>query len=138
MILINVSFKLSLGPACYTIVGETPSSRIRAQSIVLARSAYVMGNLVNGQIIPRQLSSASGGWGWSGKAGFFWFGMDLLCIVYAFFRIPETRNRTFLELDLLFQHKVPARKFATTQVDRKCHLHIMASSMQGIELTRSA
>lgn len=37
MILINLSFKLSLGPACYTIISEIPNTRIRAHTIVLAR-----------------------------------------------------------------------------------------------------
>jgi len=40
-----------------------------------------------------------------------------LCIVYTYFRIPEPAGRTFAELDLLFEQRVSARKFATTQVD---------------------
>jgi hypothetical protein len=37
--------------------------------------------------------------------------------VYAYFRIPEPAGRTFAELDLLFERRVPARKFASTDVD---------------------
>jgi SP family general alpha glucoside:H+ symporter-like MFS transporter len=37
--------------------------------------------------------------------------------VYTYFRIPEPRGRTFAELDLLFERKVSARKFAKTAVD---------------------
>jgi SP family general alpha glucoside:H+ symporter-like MFS transporter len=131
MILINLTFKLSLGPACYTIVGETPSSRIRSQSVVLARTSYVLGNLINGQIIPRQLSSAVGGWNWMAKAGIFWFGMDCIGIAYAYFRIPETKDRSFLELDQLFQHKIPARKFKTTQVDCECLVRFLPGQPTG-------
>lgn len=38
--------------------------------------------------------------------------MTALCLIWAFFRIPETKNFTFAEIDLLFQQGVPARKFA--------------------------
>jgi hypothetical protein len=34
-------------------------------------------------------------------------------------RIPETRNRSYGELDVLFEHRVPAWRLAKTQVDRK-------------------
>lgn len=34
-----------------------------------------------------------------------------------YFRVPEPSGRSFAELDLLFQRGVPARKFATTEVN---------------------
>lgn len=49
--------------------------------------------------------------------GFFWAALCFLCIVYTYFRIPEPAGRTFAELDLLFEQRVSARKFAKTQVD---------------------
>ena len=49
--------------------------------------------------------------------GFFWAGISFLCIIYCYFRIPEPRGRTFAELDLLFEQRVPARKFSSTEVD---------------------
>jgi SP family general alpha glucoside:H+ symporter-like MFS transporter len=33
------------------------------------------------------------------------------------FRLPEPKGRSYGELDLLFEQKVPARKFKTTQVN---------------------
>ena len=40
-----------------------------------------------------------------------------MCIVYTYFRVPEPQGRSFAELDLLFERHVPARKFASTDVD---------------------
>lgn len=37
--------------------------------------------------------------------------------VWSYFRLPETWNRSYHELDILFAKKVSARKFATTVVD---------------------
>jgi len=34
-----------------------------------------------------------------------------------YFRLPEPRGRTYGELDMLFEQKVSARKFAGTKVD---------------------
>lgn len=93
MIMINLVFKLSLGPACYTIIGETPNSRVRAQSVVLARTTYIIGNTVNGQLIPRMLSATA--WNWQAKCGWYFFGMCALGLVYAYFRIAETKVSTF-------------------------------------------
>jgi SP family general alpha glucoside:H+ symporter-like MFS transporter len=37
--------------------------------------------------------------------------------LWAFFRLPETWNRSYQELDILFAKRIPARKFASTEVD---------------------
>lgn len=44
-------------------------------------------------------------------------GICFLCIIYTYFRLPEPRGRTFAELDVLFEKRISARKFATTEVD---------------------
>ena len=47
----------------------------------------------------------------SAKAGFFWAGSTALCLIWAFFRLPETKGLTYAELDLLFEKRVSARDF---------------------------
>lgn len=37
--------------------------------------------------------------------------------VWSYFRLPETWNRSYHELDVLFAKKVPARQFSKTIVD---------------------
>lgn len=37
--------------------------------------------------------------------------------MYCYFRLPEPTGRTFAEIDLLFERKVPARAFSKTKVD---------------------
>lgn len=116
MILVNLIFKLSLGPTTYTIVGETPSSRVRAQTIVLGRAMYVVGQIILQQLNPRMLNSSSDAWNWGAKAGMLYFGLCCIWAVWIFFFLPETKNRTFAELDYLFQKRVPARQFSTHSV----------------------
>ena len=58
-------------------------------------------------------------WGWGAKSGLFYAATNLLCLIWCYFRLPETKDRTFGEIDMLFDARVPARKFKTTRVNRK-------------------
>lgn len=62
-------------------------------------------------------------WNWGAKAGFFYAGTNILCLIWCWFRLPETKDRSFGEIDLLFEAKVPARKFKYTQVDQFSEAH---------------
>ncbi|WYZ45141.1 hypothetical protein EsH8_VIII_000457 [Colletotrichum jinshuiense] len=117
MIIVNITFKMSVGPTCYTIVGETSSSRVRAQSIVLGRAVYVVGQIIVQQLNPRMLNDKGDAWNWGAKAGLFYFGLCVIWSTWIFFFLPETKNRSFADLDYLFQKKVPARQFATAPID---------------------
>jgi SP family general alpha glucoside:H+ symporter-like MFS transporter len=117
LIFLNLAYNSTLGPVCYTLVAEISSTRLRAKTIALSRVAYQLMNIICGIIVPRQLSPAE--WNWGPKSGLFWAGSAILTFGYTWLRIPETRNRSYGELDLLFEHRVPAWRFAKTKVDRK-------------------
>lgn len=53
---LNFIYNCSLGPVCYTIIAEISSTRLRQKSIVLARIAYQIMNIICGIIVPRMLS----------------------------------------------------------------------------------
>jgi len=115
LLLANFTFKIALGPIGFTIVGEIPSGRVRAQTIVLWRICYVAGGLAVDQLIPRMINPTA--WNLKAKTGFFFLGCDIVLFIYQWFRLAETRNRTFAELDYLFSKQVPARKFKKYQID---------------------
>ena len=54
---------------------------------------------------------------WGPKSGYLWFGTSCVGIVWTYFRLPEPKGRTYGELDILFEDRVPARNFASTKVD---------------------
>jgi hypothetical protein len=41
----------------------------------------------------------------------------VLCLIWCYFRLPETRKRSAIELDELFTKRVPARMFARTVLE---------------------
>lgn len=108
-------YSLTVGPIVYTIVAEIGATRLRTQTVVLGRSSYYVANLIGGVIEPYMINPTAGDL--KGKTAFFWGGASLLTLVWAFFRLPETKDRTYEELDVLFEKRVPARKFAGTVVD---------------------
>ncbi|KAH8690617.1 putative maltose permease [Talaromyces proteolyticus] len=108
-------YSVSVGPACYAIVAEVPSTRLRAKTTALARNAYNIFSIINNIITNYQVNATA--WNWKGFTGFFWAGFCVLCWVWSFYRLPELKDRTFSELDVLFETKVSARKFKGTVVD---------------------
>ncbi|CAK7223835.1 hypothetical protein SBRCBS47491_005342 [Sporothrix bragantina] len=107
---------ITIGPVCYPIVSETPSGRLRYKTIVIGRFVYNLTGIFNNSVTPRMISALS--WNWGAKTGLFYAGTNLLCLVWCWFRLPETKDRTFGEIDLLFENKIPARKFKYTKVDQ--------------------
>ncbi|KAL2433720.1 Maltose permease MAL31 [Exophiala dermatitidis] len=109
------SFSLSVGPIGWAIPAEVSSTRLRSKTVSLARNAYYVVQIIANVIEPYFMNPDE--LNWKGYTGFFWFGTAFLTLVWAFFRLPETRGRTYEELDLMFAAKVPTRKFAKYHVD---------------------
>lgn len=114
-------YDLSIGPVCYSLVSELSSTRLKAKSIVLARIGYNLASIVNNVLTPQMINP--GAWNWGPKTGFFWAGVCAICFTWAYFRLPEPKGRTYGELDVLFENKVSARKFAVTTVDQYSSEH---------------
>ena len=57
-------------------------------------------------------------WNWAGMTGFFYAGLTALLAVFMYFMLPECKDRTYAELDVLFENKVSARKFHKVDVDQ--------------------
>ncbi|KAK3678550.1 hypothetical protein LTR78_001848 [Recurvomyces mirabilis] len=109
------TYSSTVGPICYTIISETSSLRLRAKSVCLSRNVYNMTQIVANVIEPYLINPTEGNL--KGKTAYFWFATACLTVVWAYFRLPECRGRTYEELDLMFHNKVSARKFASYEVD---------------------
>jgi len=108
-------YSLTIGPLAYSITSETSSVRLRPLSVVLARTAYQLTNIVS-QVLYSYMQNPTA-WNFKGKSGFFWGGTAFIVFVWAYFRLPEIKGRTYEELDILFANKTPARQFAKAHVD---------------------
>ncbi|KAK4507777.1 hypothetical protein PRZ48_001512 [Zasmidium cellare] len=115
MIVWALVYQLTVGTVCYSLVAEISTRRLQIKTVVLGRNAYIIVGIICSIITPYMINPSA--WDWGNFAGFFWAGLAFLCAIYTFLRVPEPRGRTFAELDLLFERKVSARKFASTRVD---------------------
>ncbi|KAL6708766.1 hypothetical protein ACN47E_002462 [Coniothyrium glycines] len=115
LLLFCAAYNCTVGPVCYALVAEIPSTRLRQKTVVIARNTYNLASCVGNILTPRMLNP--GAWNWGAKTGFFYAATCLCCALWAFFRLPEPKGRTYAELDVLFEQRVSARKFAATQVE---------------------
>ncbi|KAH8712212.1 general substrate transporter [Phaeosphaeriaceae sp. PMI808] len=115
MIVWAMFYQLTVGTVCYSLVAELSSRRLQIKTVVLGRNLYNVIGIITSVLTPYMLNP--GAWNWGNFAGFFWAASCFLSIIYTFFRMPEPKDRSFAELDLLFEKRVSARKFATTSVN---------------------
>lgn len=130
----KVSFQLSVGQLGWAIPAEVGSTRLRQKTIVLARSvtglivynihirthylyrnAYYISQVIANSLQPYFMNPKA--WNLRGYTGFVYGGCATLIFIWSWFRLPETKNRTFEELDVLFAEKMPARRFKQTTVN---------------------
>lgn len=109
------TYYLTVGPICYAIISEVSSTRLRSKSVCLSRITYYIAQIICNIINPYMLNPTAGDW--KGKTGFFWGGCAAAFFIWTYFRLPETKDRTFVELDLLFLRRVKAKDFKSTDVD---------------------
>lgn len=110
-----ISFVLTLAPLAYTITSEVSSTRLRAQTIAIGRNCYNISQLIAQVVEPYFINPGS--LNLKGKTAFIWFGTSFLTLLWAFFRLPETKDRTYEELNILFEKGVPARKFSKYDIN---------------------
>ena len=116
-ILISFIYAGALGPISYTVIAETSSVRLRALSTGVGRAAYYVAEIPMIYLASQLLNPT--GWNLAGKCGYVWGGTACVCWITAYFGLPELKHRSFREADILFNRKVPARKFKSTVIDVK-------------------
>lgn len=116
-IIISFVYAAAMGPITYTIIAETSSVRLRALSTGVGRAAYYVAEIPMIFLASKMLNTE--GWDLAGKCGYVWGCTAIVCWLGAFFFLPELKHRSYREIDILFNRKVPARKFKSTVIDVK-------------------
>ncbi|KAM5341255.1 hypothetical protein ACJ41O_015364 [Fusarium nematophilum] len=114
----------SLAPIGWISLVElsTPSLRAKTTSIAVTIQ-YLTGILFN-YCVPLMLSNQYAGWGQ--KIGLFFGGITLLYLIPCVLLFPETKGRTYHELDELFERHVPAWRFAATKTSHQSEVETKA------------
>lgn len=106
-------YALSLASIGYTsLVGiGSPAPRAKTSSIAMLGQAF--SGLLFIYTLPYMLSPQYAGW--ETKIGLFFSGTALLGLVPCIFLFPETKGRTYAEIDELYARGISPRKFASTK-----------------------
>ena len=94
---------------CFVILCECSATRVRGKTIALATAVQALVGIVMTIAIPYMINPDQANM--RGKLGFFFGGLAALCFIWSYFRVPETKNRTFEELDIMFEKGVRTREF---------------------------
>jgi SP family general alpha glucoside:H+ symporter-like MFS transporter len=93
------------------IAGEVSAARLRAKSLAIGFTFNYCFSTVMNVIMPYLFNQDQLDLG--GKIGWIFAIMGFISIIIVFFDVPETKGRTFPELDAMFIERVPTRKFKT-------------------------
>lgn len=105
----NIFYYISVGTIGWIIVGEISSTRLRAKTASIATMTNAILNMAWGIAIPYLINTDEANLG--AKAGLIFLGPGIVLALILFFTLPETKGKTFVQLDLLFELRTPARKF---------------------------
>lgn len=115
MVVYNFFYDLTIGPLCFVIISETSSSKLRGKTIAIATTVNALINVACAVGIPYAINPDQGNL--KGKLAFVFFGLSVPCLAWCFLALPETKDRTFDELDTMFLRGVRTREFKTYVVE---------------------
>ncbi|KAK5044657.1 hypothetical protein LTR84_010549 [Exophiala bonariae] len=107
--LILFFFNVGAGPVIPIIVAETSSVRLRAKANGIGFLCNGFASWAFNFFVPYLFNVDELNWG--GKTGFFFAGLTAIAGVVLWLELPEMKNRTYRQLDEMFENRVRTRDF---------------------------
>ncbi|KAL1601769.1 hypothetical protein SLS60_006684 [Paraconiothyrium brasiliense] len=107
---------LSYGPAvgaAMAVAGEVSATRLRANTLALGNGFQGVAGTFWQAVLPYLFNQDQADLG--GNLGWIFFGIATIHAAVLYFFVPGTKGRTFEELDIMFEKKLPARAFEKYQ-----------------------
>jgi hypothetical protein len=111
----SFTYQSTIGSVAWPIVTEVSKSSLRNHTQSLATITSGIVGAISGVCLPFMVNPDEGNMG--GKVGFVYGALLGLSCVGVWMYYPETKGRTFAEIDRLFEMRVHPRKFARTKLD---------------------
>jgi SP family general alpha glucoside:H+ symporter-like MFS transporter len=107
----NFAFNIVIGAVAYTIIAEIPTARLRTKTIAISITIQQAIYTIEIFVLPYIFNPDQANLG--AKTAFIFGGFSVICCMVLWIFMPETANRSFQEIDEMFFHQVPPRKFKT-------------------------
>ncbi|KIW13987.1 hypothetical protein PV08_06768 [Exophiala spinifera] len=108
-------YQASIGGVGYTLISEVPASSVRSQTQGLATATNGLFSSVWSFALPYMINPDEANMG--GNVAFLFFGCLVVGDIFVYFAYPETKGRSFEEIDELFNRGVRPRDFAKTKLN---------------------
>lgn len=108
------TYQATIGSAAWPFITEVPTSALRGHTQSLATTTTGLAGAIWSFALPYMFNPDEANLG--GKIGYIFGGILTVFTVAIFFAYPETKGRTFAEIDTLFDMGVPMRKFGSTRL----------------------
>lgn len=108
-------YNATIGATAYVAMAEIGTGRLRAKTAGLSLAFQQLWGTMWSFTLPFIFNPNSANL--QAKTAFIFGGLSVLCCLYTYFYHPETKGRSYEEIDEMFMKKVPARQFATYVTD---------------------
>lgn len=109
-------YQVSIGAVAFVLLGETSSPSLRAKTTAMATATQAVFGIVMNIVIPYMVNPDEGNM--QGKVGFVFGGLGVVATVLCYLYIPDLKDRTFEEIDLMFEARVPPRNMGRYVIER--------------------
>lgn len=109
---IYLVYQGTIGSAAWPIIAENATSRLRAPTQALATIMNGLSGSIWAFCLPYAINPDQANMG--GKIAFVFGGILVFAVVFIFFFVPETKGRTYIEIDELWNGGVAPRRFGST------------------------
>lgn len=98
-------FATTWGPGAWVVIGEVFNLPIRSRGVALSTASNWLWNCIIAVITPYMVGADQADLG--ARVFFIWGSLCFLCIVYAFFLVPETKGLTLEQVDKMLEETTP-------------------------------
>jgi SP family sugar:H+ symporter-like MFS transporter len=110
MVIVSINgFLLGWAPLTYVVSAEIPALRLRDRTQRAGMLTNIFFNWLVNFIVPYLLNPPYADL--QGRVGFIFGSITVLSMLFTFFCVPECKNRSLEEIDIMFQTGVPIRAF---------------------------
>ncbi|KAH9231592.1 hypothetical protein K456DRAFT_1840614 [Colletotrichum gloeosporioides 23] len=110
MITWSMLYTATVGCFGWAVAQETASQKTRPKTIAFTLVCQQLTALLLSSVFPFFINPDQLNWG--GKVMFLFVGAEVFILALLFWFQPETKNRTYQDIDFLYANRVPPRKFA--------------------------
>ncbi|QRV87794.1 Sugar (and other) transporter [Ceratobasidium sp. AG-Ba] len=101
------AFALTWGPVAWVVNAELYPLAVRAKAMSMTGATNWAVNFGIGYSVPYLVNEGPGNAGLGVRVYFLWGSLCMLCFVYAYFFIPETKGLSLEQVDQLFLNSTP-------------------------------